>query len=195
MRTERINAFTDGVIAIVITIMVLELPTPKDSTWDALRPDVPLFVAYALSFVNVGIFWNNHHHMMSLVRHVNGRILWSNLFLLFWLSLFPFVIRWIGEDGLHALPVAAYGVVRLMSSLAYILLERTVIVSEGENGALHAALGHGTKEWISLAIQFAGIALSFVNVYAAVVCYIAIAIIWFIPDLRVERALHETDGA
>lgn len=194
MRTERINAFTDGVLAIVITIMVLELPTPNGATWEALRADVPLFVAYALSFTNVGIFWNNHHHLMSLVKQVNGKILWANLLLLFWLSLLPFVIRWIGEDGLHALPVAAYGVVLLLSSLSYILLEHKVIVSEGQDGTVRAALGSGIKEWISLAIQFAGIGLSFVNVYAAVVCYVAIAVIWFIPDRRVERAFTGGDG-
>lgn len=194
MRTERINAFTDGVLAIVITIMVLELPTPKGASWEALRSDIPLFVAYALSYANVGIFWNNHHHMMSMVRHVNGKILWANLFLLFWISLLPFVIRWIGEDGFHALPVAAYGVVLMMSSLSYMLLERMVIVSDGANSALHAALGHGTKEMISLAIQIAGIGLSFVNVYAAIACYVAIAVIWFIPDLRVERALKGGDS-
>lgn len=194
MRTERINAFTDGVVAIIITIMVLELPTPKGATWPALRPDIPLFIAYALAYVNVGIFWNNHHHLMNMARHVNGKILWANLFLLFWLSLMPFVIRWIGDDGLHALPVAAYGVVLLLSSLSYMLLEHKVITSQGPDSALHAALGRGMKEWVSLAIQLSGIGLSFVNVYAAIACYIAIAVIWFIPDLRVERALKGSDG-
>lgn len=187
MKTDRLNAFTDGVLAIVITIMVLELPVPHAANLAALRHVAPLFAAYALSFVNVGIFWNNHHHLMSLARHVDGRVLWANLFLLFCLSLVPFLIRWIGEVGLAAEPVAAYGAVLTLAAFAYMLLEKAILATDGEDSKLASALGEGAKEWLSVGLYVMGMALSFVAVMAAVAVYVTVAALWFIPDPRVER--------
>jgi uncharacterized membrane protein len=187
MKTDRLNAFTDGVLAIVITIMVLELPVPHGANLAAIRAVAPLFAAYALSFVNVGIFWNNHHHLMSLARHVDGRVLWANSFLLFWLSLIPFVIRWIGEAGLAAEPVAAYGVILTLAAFAYMLLEKAILAADGEDSKLASALGAGAKEWLSFGLYVTGIALSFVAVTAAIAVYVAVSAMWLIPDPRVER--------
>jgi uncharacterized membrane protein len=187
MRTERLNAFTDGVLAIVITIMVLELPTPHSGGIEALRPMLPLFAAYALSFVNVGIFWNNHHHLMTTAKRIDGRVMWANLLLLFWLSLVPFVIRWMGEHGVTSGPAAAYGIVLVAAALTYILLEWTIALANPEI-ALRDKLGGGIKEVISLLLYAAGIGLSFVRPMVAVLCYVLVAAAWFLPDPRIERS-------
>jgi uncharacterized membrane protein len=187
MKPDRLNAFTDGVVAIIITIMVLSLPVPRSGDLGALRPDVTLFGAYALSFVNVGIYWNNHHHMMQTARRVNGRVLWANLLLLFWLSLFPFLIRWIGEVGVTALPVAAFGVILLLAGLAYYLLERALIAAEGEESKIARAVGSRTKEWISVALYAAAVAIAFVSPWISVAIYVVVAATWIIPDRRFEH--------
>lgn len=191
MKTDRLNTFTDGVLAIVLTIMVLELPLPHGDGLAALRPILPLLGAYALAFVNIGIFWNNHHHLMTLVEKVDGSVLWANLFLLFWLSLVPFVIRWIGEVGISSAPVAAYGVVLVMASAAYLLLERTIVIAEGERSKLRKAVGGGAKEIISFALYVVGAGLSFVWVWAAIASYVVVAALWFLPDRRVEKTIDE----
>jgi uncharacterized membrane protein len=191
MKPDRLNAFTDGVIAIIITIMVLELPTPTGGDFAAMRPVIALFGAYALSFVNVGIYWNNHHHMLQSARRIDGRVLWANLFLLFWLSLFPFVIRWIGDVGVTAMPVAAFGVVLLLAGLAYSLLERALIAAEGEESKIARAVGAKTKEWLSVALYAAAIGLAFVSAFVSVAIYVAVAAMWLIPDRRFERNLQQ----
>jgi uncharacterized membrane protein len=187
MKPDRLNAFTDGVVAIVITIMVLSLPVPNGGSLAALRPDITLFGAYALSFVNVGIYWNNHHHMMQTARRVDGRVLWANLFLLFWLSLFPFLIRWIGEAGVTALPVAAFGVILLLAGLAYYLLERALIAAEGEDSKIAKAVGNKTKEWLSVALYAAAVAIAFISPWISVVIYLVVAAAWLVPDRRFEQ--------
>jgi uncharacterized membrane protein len=187
MKPDRLNAFTDGVIAIIITIMVLELPTPKGADFAALRPDLTLFGAYALSFVNVGIYWNNHHHMLQSARRIDGPVLWANLFLLFWLSLFPFVIRWIGEVGLVAMPVAAFGVVLLLAGAAYYLLERALIAAEGEDSEVAKAVGAKTKEWFSVALYAVAIGSAFLSPWISVAIYVGVSAMWLVPDRRFER--------
>ena len=190
MKPDRLNAFTDGVLAIVITIMVLELPVPKGGTWDAVRPDLTLFGAYALSFINVGIYWSNHHHMLQSARRVDGRVLWANLFLLFWLSLFPLLIRWIGEAGITALPVSAFGIVLLLAGAAYYLLERALIAAEGPKSGIARAVGAKRKEWLSVALYAAAVALAFVYPWASVAIYLGVALYWLVPDRRFERNLQ-----
>jgi uncharacterized membrane protein len=190
MGSERLNAFTDGVIAIIITIMVLELRVPEGSGFAALRPELPIFGAYLLSFIYVGIYWNNHHHMMQGARRVNGRVLWSNLGLLFWLSLFPFVIRWVGERGVTSVPTAAFGIVLLMAAIAYVVLEKALIAVEGHESTIARALGSRMKEWLSPLLYVLGIAAAFlVSPYVSVALYVAVAILWFVPDRRFERRL------
>jgi uncharacterized membrane protein len=187
MKTERLNAFTDGVLAIVITIMVLELPIPEGANYAAVRAVLPLFGAYALSFVYVGIYWSNHHHLLQAVGHVDGRVLWANNFLLFWISLFPFNIRWIGEAGITALPVAAFGVALIMAAAAYRVLERALIAAEGEQSRVKAAVGMAAKEWVSLLAYGAAVPLAFLNPLISVALYVAVAILWLVPDRRFER--------
>ena len=189
MRPGRLSAFTDGVVAIIITIMVLELPVPHGDSWAALRPVLPLFGAYALSFVNVGIFWVNHHHMFHLAKVIDGRVLLANLFLLFWLSLVPFVIRWVGEAGISPITVAAYGVVLVMASLAYLLIERAIIAAEGRQSALDDALGSKNKEILSLLLYAIAVPLAFVWLWGSIVIYLLVALFWLIPDRRVEEVL------
>ena len=186
MKPDRLSAFTDGVIAIIITIMVLELHVPTGGTLAALKPALPLFGAYALSFVMVGIFWMNHHHMLQAVRRIDGAVLWANLFLLFWLSLFPFVIRWIGEEGVTAYPVAAYGVVLTMCGVAYILIEQALIRADPDSPVATAVRGHG-KEIASLVLDLAALPLAFYSPWLAVAAFVAVAAIWLIPDRRFVR--------
>ena len=193
MRPERLNAFTDGVLAIVITIMVLELPVPRVDELEGLRPIASLLGAYLLSFVNIGIYWNNHHHTLALAKEIDGRVMWANLALLFWLSLVPFVIRWIGEDGVSSGPTAAYGIVMVGASVSYILMEITLHRAAEVNRELKRALGYGFKEWASFGLYAAGIGLSFVLPWAAVGCYVLVAALWFLPDPRVEKALEEIE--
>lgn len=189
MDTERLEAFTDGVIAVVITIMVLELTVPSGSTFASLASVLPVFLAYVLSFVNVGIFWNNHHHMLHATDRINGTVLWANLFLLFWLSLVPFAIRWMGDAHFAAAPTAAYGVVLAMSSIAYILLERSIIACNGPDSRLARAVGDDLKSKASLVIYVLAIALAYVRPWIAIALYVAIAMLWFIPDRRIESTV------
>ena len=190
MRAERLCAFTDGVVAIAITIMVRDLPIPHGDDLAALRPVLPLFGAYVLAFVNVGIFWSNHHHMLQAVKHVDGSVLWANNLLLFWMTLIPFVIRWIGEKGITAFPTAAYGVVLIMASMSYVVLERALIRAEGELSQVREAVGTRLKEWISLIGYVSAVPLAFISPYISVGIYGTIAAVWLIPDRRFERRLN-----
>jgi uncharacterized membrane protein len=187
MRTGRLEAFSDGVIAIIITIMVLDLKVPAGSGFPALRPLLPIFFSYVLSFVYVGIYWNNHHHLFQATERVTGAILWANLHLLFWLSLTPFVTGWMGENHFAPVPTALYGVVLLMCAIAYVILQRSILAAPGGNPTLAAALGRDMKGKASLVLYCAGIGLCFVNRWVGFAMYIAVALLWLIPDRRIER--------
>jgi uncharacterized membrane protein len=184
------EAFSDGVIAILITIMVLELHAPEDVTWLALRPIVPVFLAYVLSFVFVGIYWANHHHMLQLAERVNGAILWANLHLLFWLSLIPFATAWMGEHHRASAPTALYGAVLLCSGAAYTILQRALIREQGPASRLAAAVGRDTKGLASVAMYAIGIPCAFYSPAFAQTLYIAVALMWLVPDPRIERTLR-----
>ena len=190
MGKGRLEAFTDGVIAIIITIMVLELRVPQTSDLKALLVVAPTLLVYALSFVNVGIFWNNHHHMLHATRQINGVVLWANLFLLFWLSLVPFVIRWIGVAGISPRPIAAYGLVLLMSGIGYFWLERALIAANSSNAILAEAIGTDWKGWLSLAAYSASLPLAFVSPWISLALYLAVSVVWLIPDRRIELAIR-----
>ena len=190
MGKGRLEAFSDGVLAIIITIMVLELKVPHGDTLDAIKPLFPVFTAYVLSFVYVGIYWNNHHHMLHATTHVTGLILWANLHLLFWLSLFPFATAWMGENHFAPVPTAAYGVVLLMAAIAYFLLQRAIIRSQGPDGMLARAVGR--RDWKGKSSPFfyiAAIASSFVVPWLAQVLYVAVALLWLVPDRRIEHQM------
>ena len=189
MNKNRMEAFSDGVIAIIITIMVLEMKPPAGASLSALVPLMPVFIAYVLSFIYVGIYWNNHHHMLHAAQHVNGAILWANLHLLFWLSLFPFVTAWAGEDRFMSVPVALYGVVLFMAGAAYYILSQTLIRYHGKNSLLAQAVGHDAKGIISVLIYAAAIPLAFLNHKLAFGLYIVVALMWLIPDRRIEKAM------
>ena len=188
MTKGRLEAFTDGVVAIIITIMVLEIKVPHAADLAALTASAPIFLAYALSYINVGIFWNNHHHMLHATERINGRVLWCNLFLLFWLSLIPFVIRWMDEAGITPVPTAAYGAVLAMAAVGYNLLQRAIIAVNGRTSRLATALGRDIKGKLSLSAYIAAVPISFVNTWIAVALYIAVALMWFVPDTRIETA-------
>jgi uncharacterized membrane protein len=185
MGKGRLEAFSDG----VITIMVLEMKTPPGADLFALRGVMPVFLSYVLSFVFVGIYWNNHHHLLQAVRHVNGRILWANLHLLFWLSLTPFVTRWMGENHFAAWPVALYGVVLLCTGLAYFILTRALIAHHGQGSPLATALGRDIKGKVSLVLYSVAIPLALVNSWLACTLYVLVAIMWLVPDRRIEDAV------
>jgi uncharacterized membrane protein len=185
----RLEAFSDGVIAIIITIMVLELRAPHEGAPEALRPLLPAFLSYVLSFVFVGIYWNNHHHLLQATRRVNGRILWANLHLLFWLSLIPFVTRWLGDSYFAPWPVAAYGAVMLFAGVAYYVLSRVLVHHHGKDSELAAAVGTDRKGEISLVIYAVAIAVSFKSPPIACGLYVLVAVIWLIPDRRIEAVL------
>ncbi len=189
MNKNRLEAFSDGVLAILITIMVLELRVPEGTDLSALRPILPVFLTYILSFVFLGIYWNNHHHMLHATRHVNGAILWANLHLLFWLSLVPFVTGWMGENHSAAAPTAAYGVVLLCAALAYTILLRTILASEGPDSTLAQAVGGDFKGWISIACYLVAIPLAFVNDLLSDGLYVVVALMWLVPDRRIESRL------
>jgi uncharacterized membrane protein len=191
MGKGRMEAFSDGVIAIIITIMVLEMKVPHGDDLPALRPLIPVLISYALSFVYIGIYWNNHHHMLHATRKVNGPILWANLHLLFWLSLIPFVTGWMGENHFAEMPVALYGAVLLMAGVAYFILSRALIRHEGLNSVIATALGTDVKGKASVWIYAAAIPLAFVNRWLAFGLYVFVAMLWFIPDRRIERVLDE----
>jgi uncharacterized membrane protein len=183
----RLEAFSDGVIAVIITIMVLELKVPHGTSLDALGPMIPVFLTYALSFVFVGIYWNNHHHMLHAVQKVNGSILWANLHLLFWLSLVPFVTGWMSENHFEAVPVAAYGFILLMSGVAYYMLAHCLGAIHGRDSEIAKRLGTDFKGRISVVIYAIAIGLAFVQPWISCVLYIAVAVMWFVPDRRFEK--------
>jgi uncharacterized membrane protein len=191
MRKGRLEAFSDGVIAIIITIMVLELRIPHGADWEAIRPVVPVFLTYVLSFVYLGIYWNNHHHMLYVADRVNGGILWANLHLLFWLSLVPFVTGWMGENHFAPLPTAVYGAVLFAAAVAYYLLQRLLIAHQGANSKLRAAVGRDVKGKLSPLIYVVAIALAFVNQWFSDALYVLVALMWLIPDRRIESRLEE----
>ncbi len=191
MGSGRLEAFSDGVLAIIITIMVLELKVPHGAGLADLRPLIPVFLSYVLSFVFIGIYWSNHHHLLHAVSHVNGRILWANLHLLFWLSLIPFATGWMGENNFAAWPVAVYGGVLLSAAIAYFILAHVLISYHGRDSALAKALGKDFKGKASLACYAAAIPLSFVSPLLACALYVLVVIMWLTPDRRIERALAE----
>jgi len=192
MGKGRLEAFSDGVIAIIITIMVLELKVPHGTTFDALAPLLPVFLSYVLSFIYVGIYWNNHHHMLHAASHVSGSVLWANLHLLFWLSLIPFVTGWMGENHFASLPVALYGFVLFMCGVAYYILARCLVRQHGADSPLGHALGKDSKGMLSVALYVAGIGLSFLQPMLGFAVYVVVAIMWLIPDRRIERHLHQS---
>ena len=191
MTKGRLEAFSDGVIAIIITIMVLEMKVPHATELSALVPIAPVFLSYVLSFVFVGIYWNNHHHLLHATHKIDGRIMWANLHLLFWLSLFPFSTGWMGENHFEAVPVALYGVVAFMAAVAYTILARMLIAANGRDSALAEAIGSDVKGYLSLALYLVGIGLSFVDSLFGLACYVLVAGIWFVPDRRIEKALKQ----
>jgi uncharacterized membrane protein len=190
MSKGRLEAFSDGVIAILITIMVLELKVPHGADFAALRPLLPVFLTYVLSFVNLGIYWNNHHHMLHATERVNGRILWANLHLLFWLSLIPFTTGWMGENHFAPLPTAVYGAVLLFSGLAYLVLAYAIVAEHGPHSRLAEAMGRDRKGKLSLVLYAVAIPLAFVNQWISDAIYVAVALIWLVPDRRIESKLR-----
>jgi len=191
MSKGRLEAFSDGVIAILITIMVLELKVPEGTEWSALVPLIPVLLTYLLSFVFLGIYWNNHHHMLQAAHRINGKVLWANLHLLFWLSLVPFVTGWMGENHFAPLPTAVYGFVLLMAAVAFTILQSVLVAEQGPDSRLAAALGGDTKGRLSLALYMAAIPLAFVNEWISDAVYVAVALIWLVPDPRIESKLKE----
>ena len=191
MSPGRLNALTDGVVAIVMTIMVLELKFPAEPNLAAVMAVMPLLAAYLLAFVNVAIYWNNHHHMMQSARKVTGSVLWTNHALLFWLTLFPLTIRWIDEAGITPWPVASFGVVLVGAALSYQQLEKALIRAEGDGSVVKRAVGAGGKEWISFALYLASVPAAFVSPYISIAFYVIVSVIWVIPDRRFERELFE----
>ena len=190
MTTTRLEAFSDGVVAILITIMVLELKTPEGHDWPALVALAPVASAYVLSFVFLGIYWNNHHHMLHISDHVTGGVLWANLHLLFWLSLVPFTTAWMGEAHMAPLPVALYGGVLMMAGVAYFILKTALIAAQGPGSRLQAAMGSDFKGKMSVVFYIAAIALAYVDTRISALIYVGVALWWLVPDRRIERALH-----
>jgi len=193
MSKGRLEAFSDGVIAIIITIMVLELKVPHGGSLNELLPLLPVFLSYILSFVYVGIYWNNHHHMLHASTTVTGAMLWANLHLLFWLSLFPFATGWMGENHFAAVPTALYGAVLLMAAIAYYVLERAIIRAQGPDSILKKAVGRDLKGKLSPAMYVVAIVATLVSPYIAEALYVAVALIWLIPDRRIENVLLRSE--
>ena len=187
MNKSRLEAFSDGVIAILITIMVLELKVPHHPNFAALREISPVFWSYALSFIYIGIYWNNHHHMFQVVTKINGAVMWANLHLLFWLSLIPFLTGWMGENHFAALPVALYGVVLLLNGVAFSIISRALIAVEGANSPLATAFGNDFKSKISVALYAIAVPLAFVSRWLSLAIYVGVAALWFVPDTRIEK--------
>jgi uncharacterized membrane protein len=190
VKTNRLEAFSDGVLAIIITIMVLEMKVPHTVDLAGLKPVLPVFLSYILSFIYLGIYWNNHHHLFQATKLVSGGILWANLHLLFWLSLFPFTTGWMGENGFASMPTAVYGFVLLMAAIAYYILERAIIAKEGRGSLLAQAIGRDWKGKLSPALYLAAIPLAFVSRWIASGLYVFVALLWLIPDPRIERKLE-----
>jgi uncharacterized membrane protein len=189
MSKGRLEAFSDGVIAIIITIMVLEFQVPHEATLEALRPLIPIFLSYVLSFIYIGIYWNNHHHLFHAAQHVSGRVLWANLHLLFWLSLVPFATAWLDESHFTLWPTALYGAILLMAGLSYYILSRVLLAQHSSDSALARALGRDYKGIVSLLIYLVAIALAFVNPQLSLALYVVVAVMWFIPDWRIEKQM------
>ena len=189
MHKGRLEAFSDGVIAIIITIMVLEMKVPHGTDFASLQPLLPVFLCYVLSFVYVGIYWNNHHHLFQAVKHVKGGVLWANLHLLFWLSLFPFVTGWMGENHFAPVTVAFYGGVLIMAAVAYTILVRSLLACHAADSDLARAIGPDTKGWISLGIYALGIPLACWFPWVSVALYSCVAVVWLVPDRRIEKVL------
>ncbi len=194
MNKSRMEAFSDGVLAVIITVMVLEMKSPRGATLTALRPVIPVFLTYILSFVYLGIYWNNHHHLLHATQRVNGTTLWANLHLLFWLSLIPFTTAWMGENHFESLPVAVYGVVLLLAGVAYFILTNALINLHGQGSTLATSIGRDRKGRISIAIYALAIPLAFAEPWIAGACYVVVAITWLIPDRRIERKLAQNAG-
>jgi len=188
---DRLQAFSDGVIAILITIMVLDLHIPQGSTLRALQPVVPVLLTYVLSFVNLGIYWNNHHHLLHATRKVTGGVLWANLHLLFWLSLIPFATGWMGENHFHSLPTAAYGIVLLLAALAYYILQSTIVAAQGRDSEMASAIGKDLKGKLSPVVYAVAIPAAFLNRWIAVGLYVLVALMWLVPDRRFEPRRRE----
>ena len=193
MNTTRMEAFTDGVLAIIITIMVLELKVPHGTGLEVLRPLVPVLASYLLSFVYVGIYWNNHHHLLHACRRVTGSVLWANLHLLFWLSLVPFTTGWMGENHFATAPTAAYGVVLVLAGFAYVILQQRIIAAEGEGSLVKRAIGADWKGKASLLLYALAIGLAFVSPLISLAIYAAVALLWVVPDRRIERVIAERE--
>jgi uncharacterized membrane protein len=191
MSKARLEAFSDGVIAILITIMVLDLKVPHGDDLNALRSTLPVFLTYVLSFIFIGIYWNNHHHMLHLTTRINGKILWANLHLLFWLSIVPFATAWMGETHSAPLPTAAYGIVFLLAAIAYTVLLRAIIAEQGPDSKLAVAVGNDRKGWASLALYAMAIPMAFVNQWIADALYVLVALVWLVPDRRIESIFKQ----
>ena len=191
MNKNRLEAFSDGVLAVIITIMVLEIRSPDGTSLAALKPLIPVVLSYVLSFVYIGIYWNNHHHMLHAIQRVNGSTLWANLHLLFWLSLVPFTTSWMGENHLTSWPVALYGIVLLSAAVAYLILQRALIGVQGQDSTLARSIGSDVKGKVSLALYAGAIPVAFAQPWIACACYVIVAIIWLVPDRRIERALAQ----
>jgi uncharacterized membrane protein len=191
MKKGRLEAFSDGVFAVIITIMVLEMKAPQGTDLRALVPVLPVFFSYVLSFTYIGIYWNNHHHLFQASEHVNGRILWANLILLFWLSLTPFTTAWMGENHFAPVPVALYGMVLLLAGTAYFVLTRCLIAYHGRNSVLAKSIGRDWKGTVSILVYAVAVPVSFVAPWVAFACYVLVALMWLSPDPRIERAVHD----
>ena len=189
MGKGRLEAFSDGVLAIIITVMVLEMKVPRGSDLNSLKPVFPVFLSYILSFVNIGIYWNNHHHMMIAAKHINGKVLWANMHLLFWLSLFPFTSGWMGENNFTKLPVAVYGMVLMMAGVAYYILAQSLIKLHGKDSKIAKALGKDFKGIISVVIYIIAVPIAFLNSWVSITMYACVAAMWFIPDRRIEKVV------
>jgi len=190
MKTNRLEAFSDGVLAIIITIMVLELKAPEEITLEALLHRLPIFISYIVSFIYIGIYWNNHHHLFQITEKVNGRILWANLHLLFWLSLIPFASSWIGENHIESLPLAFYGLILFMSGIAFLWLQKAILKHHDEDFALRKVENSSNKKSnLSMLIYLIGIGMSFVNPWIAIGCYVLVALFWIVPSKRIEEIL------
>lgn len=191
MNKSRLEAFSDGVLAIIITIMILEIKVPNDNTFESLKPLIPVILSYVLSFAYVGIYWNNHHHMFQVVKKVSGSILWSNLFLLFWLSLIPFGTSWIGSQHFAAVPMGVYGFILLMCAISYVILQNKIIKLEGKDSVLNQAVQKDIKGKISMTCYIMAIPLAFVSPWISGLLYITVALIWIIPDRRIEKQINK----
>jgi TMEM175 potassium channel family protein len=191
MNKGRVEAFSDGVLAVIITIMVLEMKSPRGTTLVALRPTIPVFLSYVVSFVYISIYWNNHHHLLHATQRVNGATLWANLHLVFWLSLIPFTTAWVGENHFKSWPVAVYGIVLLLAGVAYFILTKTLIRLHGRGSTLAMSIGGDRKGKLSIALYAAAIPLAFAQPWIAGACYVIVAIMWLIPDPRIERRVAQ----